>query len=306
MNLKNLTICLPALFVVACQGAPEKVEPPTPEYLAEIEEWRADREERLRKPDGWLSLVGLLWLEEGETRFGSAPENDLVFPPPAPEIWGTFRRAGREVWVEFEEGSSDSGAGALAEQTLLAPDTTGEPTIVEHESLLFYVIERGDRIGIRLKDSASELLETFEGMESYPVDTVWRLDGRFVRYDEPKTVQVPNIIGGTLDATAPGRVEFSIGGADYQLEPTGDLSEPETPLFLVFGDETNGEETYGGGRFLYVDPPDPDGRVAIDFNKAYNPPCVFTPYATCPLPRPENKLALRIEAGEKSFRGGVH
>ncbi|MDH3744701.1 MAG: DUF1684 domain-containing protein [Acidobacteriota bacterium] len=312
MRWKELTTCLLISVLLGCQVPVDEVDgaevlsPPEPDYIAEVEEWRSDREERLRRPDGWLSLAGLFWLEEGENRFGSAPDNDLVFPMPAPAYLGRLRRSNNEVWVEFEAGNPEKPLEGSAEPALLALDSSDEPTILEYETLSFFAIERGERIGIRLKDSASEVLRTFRGMDSYAVDPAWRLDARFVAYDEPRTVQVPNVIGGAFDESAPGRLELSIDGREVHLEPIVDLSDPEASLFLVFGDETNGDETYGGGRFLYIDPPGPDGWAVVDFNKAYNPPCVFTPYATCPLPRPENKLALRIEAGEKSFHAGVH
>ena len=224
-----------------------------------------------------------------------------MFPPPAPESLGVFHRSGSAVTVEVEPGVRILSDGEPITPTALAADTSGEPTLLEYRTLSFYLIERGPRVGVRLKDSDNELLRTFPGMENFPISPRWRLEARFVPYREPKTVQVPNIIGDTFEAVVPGEIVFSVGGEELRLEPTGD---PAEGFFLVFGDETNAHETYGGGRFLGTDPPDPEGRVIVDFNKAYNPPCVFTPYATCPLPRPENELALRVEAGEKRFALG--
>lgn len=271
-------------------------------WRTDLDEWKAQRDERLRQPTGWLSLAGLFWLEEGESTVGSDPSSDLVFPPAAPSRLGVFERHGTEFTFVAEPGIELSSDGEPVTRLALASDASGAPTTLTHGSLSFYVIERGKRVGVRLKDSESELIASFEGMEYYPVDASWRIDARFEIYEEPRTIAVPNVIGGTLESSAPGVAVFEIDGREYRLEPTGD---PADEMFFVFGDETNGAETYGGGRFLYAGPPAADGSIVLDFNRAYNPPCVFTPYATCPLPRPEDKLALEIEAGEKTF-GAPH
>lgn len=271
-------------------------------HLAEVEEWRAQRDAALRRRDGWLSLAGLFWLNEGDNTVGSMPTSDLVFPVErAPLQLGVFHRqgdavsfrprAGAEVTIDGERVSGD---------TVLVPDTDGEPTVLEHGSLRFYAIVRGDRVGVRLKDTASPLLARFEGMDNFPVDADWRVVARFEPYDPPKTLRVPNIIGIVEELPSPGAAVFTVDGREYRLEPTREGDE----LFFVFGDATNGRETYGGGRFLYTDLPAPDGTLVLDFNRAYNPPCVFTPYATCPLPTRENKLPVPIRAGERAFEGG--
>ena len=301
---------LPALLLAAACGAeapapeaaaPDAPTPPDPAYLAEIESWRAERFEGLRRPDGWLSLAGLFWLEEGESTVGSDPAADLLFPPPAEARLGVLRRSGRQVRFEAAEGAAVSLEGEPVSGLDLVSDAGGGPTVLEHGSLRFYVIERGERVGVRLKDLESELLREFEGIDHYPVDPAWRLEARFEPFPEPKMVPIPNITGDVNDQPSYGRVVFTAAGAEHSLEPLG---EPTEALFLVFGDETNGAETYGGGRFLYAGPPDAEGRLVVDFNKAYNPPCVFTPYATCPLPPPGNRLSLAVTAGEKSFGAG--
>jgi uncharacterized protein (DUF1684 family) len=294
------------LLAVACGGevpasAPSP-QPPEAEYLAEIESWRAERMEGLRRPDGWLSLAGLYWLDEGGNTVGADPASDLVFPAgkAAPRV-GVLQRTGRRVRFEAAAGVRVTVDGDPVASRELVSDVGGEPTTLEHGSLRFYVIERGDRVGLRLKDLDSELLRDFTGIDHYPVDPAWRLAARFVPFAEPKMIPVPNITGDVLEQPSHGRVVFSIGGTEHSLDPLG---EPDGKLFLVFGDETNGDETYGGGRFLYAGPPDADGRLVLDFNRAYNPPCVFTPYATCPLPPPGNRLPLAVLAGEKSFGAG--
>jgi uncharacterized protein (DUF1684 family) len=182
---------------------------------------------------------------------------------------------------------------------VLQPDTSGSPTILQHGSLKFYVIKRSERFGIRVKDSQAKALREFAGMESFPIDPAWRVVARFEPYTPPREITVPNVTGEPTREIVPGALVFEKGGKTFRLEPVAEEGSEE--LFIIFGDQTNGFETYGAGRFLYAPQPDSAGRVPLDFNIAYNPPCVFTPYATCPLPPPQNKLAVRIEAGEKAY-----
>jgi uncharacterized protein len=272
---------------------------------AELDAWIAAREAGLRQPDGWLSLAGLYWLAEGDSTFGADPSNVVVFPSgQAPPRIGVFTLAGDAVRLRVEPGVAVTHAGAPVTELDLATDAAGEPTMVELGPLLFHAIDRGGRIAIRLKDRESPLLDAFAGIERFAPDPAWRVEARLERYHPPKTIEVPNIAGPPLPERCPGRLVFELDGEEHSLEPTG---EPGEELFVVFGDATNGVETYGGGRFLYADWPGPDGAVVLDFNRAYNPPCVFTPWATCPLPPAQNRLALRVEAGEKTYRGaGAH
>jgi uncharacterized protein (DUF1684 family) len=291
---------LPLAF--AC-GEAEKPPPPgqsmdPAQHRAEVLKWRSDREARLRSDDGWLTLAGLYWLKEGTNSFGSADDVDLVFPAAAPELAGVLRLEGSRVALEPAEGVQLSADGAPAGKMELRSDLDGEATVLELGSLLFHVIDRGGRLGVRLKDRQSATLRDFEGMQSLEISPRWRLTARFEAYDEPRTVSVPNIIGTDLDEIAPGLLHFDVDGKTYTLEPTG---EPGGRLFVVFGDATNGRETYGGGRFLYADWPDETGHTVLDFNRSYNPPCVFTPWATCPLPTPRNKLPIPITAGESTY-----
>ncbi len=186
----------------------------------------------------------------------------------------------------------------MAGPVTLASDADEDTTMLRRGSLLFYLIRRGDRLGVRVKDSQSEARRNFRGLDYFPIDPGWRIEARFEPYDPPKSISVPNVLGQDNAEKSPGAVVFEHGGKTYRLDPV--LERGETDYFVIFGDRTNGNETYGAGRFLYVKPP-VDGRTVIDFNKAYNPPCVFTEYATCPLPPPQNKLPIRIEAGEKEY-----
>lgn len=291
--------------LLACsEPADENASPAeSADAAASVREWRERRDASLRKPDGWLTLVGLHWLEEGDNAFGSAAENDVVIDGGRlGEYCGILARRGREVTLLpgagvglFIDGEPVSGATELAADT-----ADGGPTIVESGSVSFYVVERGDLIGVRVKDSASPVLASFEGMDYFPFDPAWRRVGRYELFDEPRVLETPNVLGTVTEEEILGQVTFEAGGERYRLLPSG---KPEDGFFLVFGDATNGVETYGGGRFVYAEPVAEDGSVVVDFNKAYSPPCVFTPYATCPLPPAENKLSLRIEAGEKTFAG---
>ncbi|MFQ5525923.1 MAG: DUF1684 domain-containing protein, partial [Thermoanaerobaculia bacterium] len=249
-------------------------------------------------------LVGLHWLEEGDNAFGAAEGNALRFPEGSIDDYaGVLVLEGAEVRLLPGAGIALSADGAqLSGATVLLPDTSDDgPTIVESGSLLFYVIQRGDMTGVRVKDRESPVLAAFEGMDYFPVDAGWRKNARYELFDKPRLLETPNVLGTVSEEEILGQVVFEVDGEAHSLLPSG---SPDDGFFLVFGDRTNGAETYGGGRFLYSGPVEADGSVVVDFNKAYSPPCVFTPYATCPLPPAENKLAIRIEAGEKTFGTG--
>jgi uncharacterized protein (DUF1684 family) len=255
----------------------------------------------LKREDGWLTLVGLFWLEPGENRFGSdKTANRIVFPEgTAPKAMGSLDLAGETVTLRAKPEANLTADGKPATTMVVKTDADGEPTSLQHGRIRFYVIKRGKRLGVRVKDSKNPALEAFHGIESFPVNLKWRFDARFDAYDPPKPVAIPNILGSTEQEKSPGAVVFQFGGKEYRIDAVKEAGSED--LFLIFGDQTNGLETYGGGRFLYADPPGKDGKVVVDFNKAYNPPCVFTPYATCPLPPAQNRLAVRVEAGEKSY-----
>ena len=186
----------------------------------------------------------------------------------------------------------------------LKDDREGTPDVLRYGSLSWYIIKRGDRYGVRLKDSESDLLKNFEGIERFPVDPDWRVTAIFQPYDSVKSIEVPNILGTIGQDPSPGKLVFQIKGNTYSLDP---IAAPEDKRwFIIFSDVTSGEETYGAGRFLYIDAPGEDQTAILDFNKSYNPPCAFTPYATCPLPPEQNHLTLRVTAGEKNFQGYAH
>ncbi len=270
-------------------------------HRQEIVAWRRWREERLREPDGWLTLAGLFWLEQGENAFGTGEENRVQLPEGSgPTRMGRFVRTGDEVRVEVEPGIPVLHDGAVVAEMALSSDTAGEPTVLSLGSLSLHLIGRGGRVAVRVRDRESRTLTRFAGLNWYPFDPTWRREGRFQPFSAPQTIQVPNFIGDPFDRESPGYVTFDVDGDTQRPDA---FTNREGGLFIVFGDSTNGRDTYGGGRFLYAEPPAAGGRLNLDFNKAYNPPCVFTPYAACPLPPTQNRLSVAIEAGEKMYLG---
>jgi hypothetical protein len=265
-------------------------------HRAEIEAWRQARYDALRQDRSWLTLAGLSWLRRGRNRVGAAPANDVVLPT-GPAEAGTFTLIDDTVVADGEFRHD----GAQVHGLRMVDDHDGEtePTLLELGELRLIVIRRGDRLGVRTWDLASAARRDFDGIDHWPVDPAWRIGGRFEPTPERRLL-VPDVLGPGYEEESPGEVAFDLGGAEHRLQalPGGE----DGSLWLVFGDATNGTETYAGGRFLYTEPPAADGRVVVDFNRAYNPPCVFSPYATCPLPWPENRLPVRVEAGERTYR----
>jgi uncharacterized protein len=275
-------------------------------HRASVEQVRARREASLRDPMGWMSLVGLHWLHPGEQRFGSSTVSEIVLHAgdgEVPSVAGTLDVTDGVVRVHPARDVALTVDGEPVEDgTELVDDQAETPTILELASLRFYLIRRGEgRLGLRVKDTAAPALSAFDGLPYFEIDPTWRVQGRLLAADPGATIRVPDIIGDVMPDATPGDVLFSLGGASHRLHA---LEAQPGHLWLVFGDETNGHETYGGGRFLVTGAVQADDSVEIDFNLAYNPPCVFSPYATCPLPPDGNRLPLRIEAGEKLWAGG--
>ncbi len=261
-------------------------------YVDSVEQWRQEREENLKADDGWLSVAGLFWLRDGANTIGSGEGNRIQLPR-GPERLGVVEVDGGAITLRY----ADKSQHAIP----MLPDQSGEPTLIHVEDLTFWVIERGDRLGIRLRDPASAMRRDFTHCNWYPVKPGYRIVGKFIPYDEPRTFTVPSVIGVPEEMESPGEVEFVINGQTLRLKAAleGDS------LWFIFRDSTSGHTTYGAGRFLDADAPK-DGQVILDFNKAYNPPCTFTPYATCPLPPKENRLKIPIEAGEQAYGDPNH
>jgi len=301
-NSRNLLLVLVVGFglLLVCGRKPPMDEAV---YRQQIADWHRQRIAELTRPDGWLTLVGLNWLQDGANAFGSDSGNAVVFPPKAPPFMGMFYLKNGHVTVKIRPEVTVYHQGQRVDSLALQPDVTGAPTVLSHGTLHWYIIKRGERYAARIKDSESPLRIRFKGIERFPVNLRWRIPARFDPYDPPKTIAVPTVLGTTVSQPCPGRLVFEWEGHTYTLDVIQE--NPADPFFILFGDRTNSQETYGGGRFLDVDPPDHSGFTILDFNKAYNPPCAFTPYATCPLPPAQNHLPFAVRAGEKSY-GKAH
>ena len=273
------------------------------DYAAAIEEWRAGRLQRLTADDGWLTVAGLFWLKEGDNRVGTGPGNDIVLPAgSAPAAVGVLSlRDGRAAFTA-DPAAVVTSAGRPVTTMTLKDDTAGPPDLLFVNDLTLFVIQRGDRHAIRLRDKNRQERARFAGLTYFPIDRNYRVVADWVPYDPPKTIPIPNVLGGTEDLPCPGYARFRLEGREMRIEPV--IEQPgDDELFVIFRDATAGVETYGAGRFLYAPMPE-GGKIVLDFNKAYNPPCAFTPFATCPLPPQQNILPVRIEAGEKTY--GTH
>jgi uncharacterized protein (DUF1684 family) len=272
-----------------------------PAYTQEIQKWREGRVERLTKPSGWLSLVGLDWLKDGRNTLGSAKDNDIIIPT-APAHLGTIMLSGGKASIALDAKSGATIDGAPRFEGELVDDSHEKPTTVAFGTTSLYLIQREDKFALRIKDSEAPTRKHFVGIDYFDIDPSWRIEAKWEAYNPPHEVEEPNVIGQVDKVVVPGAAVFERDGQKIRLEPV--IETPgDTELFLVFADKTSGKESYGAARFVYTEPPK-DGKVIIDFNKAYNPPCAFTPYATCPLPTAQNRMKVRVTAGEKKYRGG--
>lgn len=270
-------------------------------FAAEQQRWREQRAARLTAQDGWTTLVGLHWLDPGAHYLGSDTDNGIRLAA-GPEHMGMIElKAGRVRFVP-EKGAALTldGEPLTATAMLRADDDAAGPSVIgfDEGKGLLTVLKRGDRHALRVKHADAPTRTGFKGIDYWPADSAWKIQGRFVAHPRGKTLPIANIVGTTDDVPNPGVVEFEREGRTYRLEA---LDEGGEQLFLVFADRTSGHGSYGAGRFLYASKPDVQGRVQLDFNQAYNPPCAFSAFATCPLPPLENRLDLAITAGEKAY-----
>jgi uncharacterized protein (DUF1684 family) len=285
------------VLFTACRYEPPatKIEPGS--HQQEIEAWQANRASRLRAADGWLTLAGLYWLSEGS--------NDVSLPA-KPPIRSQFVLQNGKVTLATNPVLTIDG-NPVAASVDLQNDTEPNPTVVRTGTLSFVAIRRedaghGPRFGIRVRDTAADARTHFLGLDYFPIDSSYRVEARFEAYNPPKSIPITNVLGMTSNEISPGALVFTLQGQEFRIDPI--LEQGEKDYFIIFKDGTSGKETYGAGRYLYAHPPDASGKTVVDFNKAYNPPCAFTPYATCPLPPRQNRLPIRIEAGEKKYAGG--
>lgn len=310
------TSVLATLLIAACaqSAKPEADEMTAPvplapayDHAADVAAWRKGRLDRLMKPDGWLSLIGLHWLIEGEQTLGHGAGNDIVLAA-GPDRFGTIRLHGAEVLFAAAVGGPQvMVSNSTAERSeggriwhVLASDASGNPSIVSIDTVSFLVIKRGDKFALRVRDSEAPTRKHFAGIEHFPVDSNWRIVADWTAHATPQSFGIQTVIGTIEEMPSPGFATFTRDGREYRIHPV--IEEGSEDLFIIFADRTSGKETYGPGRFVYAAWPK-DGKIVIDFNKAYNPPCALNAFSTCPLPPPENRLDLRVTAGEKKCLG---
>ena len=268
------------VWLITCQLLVQAADP----HTQSVEEWRKKYEEGLQAPyTGWLSVAGLYWLKPGENAAGAAEGNDVLLPRGAARV-GAFLFDGKAVRFR-------NLAGVVQP---LRTDTSGTPDMVEIDGMRLAAIERNGKFGIRLRDARSSMRLAFRGSSWYPVNAKYRVKAKFIPHPYKRTINFADMTGNTQKMVSPGLVEFVLNGQTLRLEPV----EDEGQLFFVFKDRTANKGTYAAGRMLYAPLPK-NGVTEIDFNVAKNPPCVFTPYATCPLPPKRNILPVAVEAGEK-------
>lgn len=270
-------------------------------YAQEIASWRATRLAQLTKVDGWLSLIGLHFLQPGDNTLGTAKDNTVVLAKGPAHLGVATVSAEGKVTLKPEAAAGVKIAGASVGEGELKPgEGVAKPTLVTCGSVTFFVIERGGKKALRVKDSESERRAHFAGLDYFPIDPSWRIEARWVEFEKSRLLPVTNMIGQTSPEPVPGKAVFERDGKTYELLAI-DEGRNE-PLFFVISDATSGRETYGASRFIYAEWPK-DGKIVLDFNRAENPPCAFTPFATCPLPPKENRLPIAVCAGEMNYRG---
>jgi len=295
-NIFFLAILTIALLIYSCKNE-NLVQKGSPEYISEVEQWDQKRISRLKEETGWLNLAGLFWLKEGENKFGSEKNNDIIFPF-GPGHIGSLFLIDSIVTIKVNPGVEVLHNGTSVSEMIMKDDYSDSTTFLQTGSLKWNIIKRTKGFAIRLRDLNSQLVKEFKGIERFPINVDWKIEAKFKVYDPPKKIMIPDIVGTVDEESSPGAVVFEADGKIFRMDA---LDAGGSRIWFVFADETSGEETYGAGRFLYTDKPDSVGKVILDFNKAYNPPCVFSKFATCPLPPKDNYLKLRITAGEKMW-----
>ncbi len=309
MGLKSclMAMAMGATLVAASSLTPARagqqtfVDTAASAYVQSIETWRAKRMESLARSDGWLTVVAMEWLKEGENQIGSAAGNDIQLSS-GPARWGTLVL--RDDGLNFINLGGDliTINGVSLTQSRLAADTQGKATVVASGALSFYVIFRGS-YALRVKDAQAPARLQFKGVDHYPVDPSWRVDGRFEPAPQGTTIEIANVLGQVSETKVLGTVEFERQGKTRSLLA---IEEGVADMWIIFTDLSNGHGTYGAGRFLHSEGMPVNGHLTIDFNKAYNPPCAFTDFATCPLPPQRNRMDMEVTAGELDFHNRVY
>ena len=280
---------------------------PAKQWQQKLTQWRAGREKELTAPDGWLSLIGLEWLKNGGNSFGASPENSIQIKAKGPGHFGLITVSGSTIQLLAPPEGFPAGFEIdhkPARETQLSTSAEN-PSTLTWQGITMIVLERGSRYALRIKDANAPSRTGFTGLHWYAPDLHYAVEAKWIPYPAGHTEKIPTIIGTVLNLPAPGLAEFTLNGKAFRLEPV--LEDPnDTALFFILRDETSKTTTYEAARFLHTSFPDhglgKPGTLILDFNQLYNPPCAYTPYATCPLPPPQNRLAIAIEAGEKRYK----
>lgn len=295
-NFQLVLILALTFSAISCETKESQIS--AKDHAEEVELWYQERVSSLKSDEGWLNLIGLYWLEEGETTFGSGLESGFRLEDDGfPDLIGVFTLEGDKVFFVPRTDSVFIGENEVKGKVKVFDAGTQEFEKLTYNSLRWNIIKRADAYGVRLRDLETAAVTQFEDIERYPVDLDWRLEAKFVPYVPIREIPITNVLGQTTPNPSPGYLEFEKEGRTFKI----DALDEGDQLYLIIADNTSGGETYGGGRYMYVKKPTSGDKVILDFNKAYNPPCVFTPHATCPLPPRQNILDLAITAGEKTF-----
>jgi len=296
------------LMLAGCGGKPasqaQKAATSDTTFLADNAIWQTERRDALLAPDGWTSLVGLHWLELKSHYIGSGGGSGIKLEVGPPRL-GLVQQVGDQVFFTPERGVAMTADGKpLTRRIRLVDDQSGTPTVIGFDdgASQMTLIHRGPRFGLRIKSAHAPAREQFTQLEYWQPEPSWRIEGKFIASPAGSTLSFTDMVGNTIAAPSPGVVEFQRDGQPYRLTA---MEGEDGGLFFVMADRTSGHGSYPAGRFLDVDAPDASGKVVLDFNRAYNPPCVFTQFATCPLPPAENRLDLLVDAGEKMYTGPV-
>ena len=272
----------------------EKTMVTDPNYEREIMNFRQSRVAFLKSEKGYINLVGLFWLREGENSFGSGADNDMVFPAEFPENFGVAIKSGKSIKFDYSQSVTHNDQEDLASLTFLLDE---RPNLFSWKSFQWFILESGGNYAVRLRNFENPVLKKPLNLNFYPVDNDWRIMGQYEAYPETRTRTITNIRDIEYDQQAPGIITFKRNGKKYSLEP----NTSGESMSVIFMDETTGQETFSGGRFLLLDKPDDQGNIILDFNKALNFPCAYNSFTTCPIPPERNRLTFFVEAGEKAY-----
>lgn len=294
-SLLYLLILFTAVLIFTeCDNSPQLIQDPAA-YITSVEDWQHERLEGLKDKNGWLNLAGIYWLKEGVQTFGSDAANDIVFPAKAPAFIGSLTLRDTLVHIEVNDDVELFYKNEAVGELTLSYDKSGSPDYITHGDFAWYIMKRHHSLAIRLRDYKNPAIEALDHIPSYPIDPDYLVEAQLIPFDEVKILTVATPFQDyTQDYECPGELHFRLRGKKMTLLPFSSGDE----YFIIISDETSGIETYGGGRFMYA-AADSSGRVLLDFNKAYNPPCAVTAFAACPMPPRENHLPIKVEAGEK-------